>query len=265
MSTLGNRLKESAALSSIRESPRYARMKLLLKRIVGRELWLRPEISPVLFQRNDWAVVSELLNRTQPIVYSFGIGDSIEFERLLLQEFNAEVYAFDPTPSVESWLRSTDLTDRFHFHPWAVSSSDGELEIHPRRRRDGSTMSGMYTCVRQAGVPRNNLTVVSRRFGTLATLMGHEDIDVLKMDIEGAEYDVLSDLIESPIRPVQILVEFHHRFDSIGIGQTARAISRLSHTGYRIVFVSGTGREVTFVYSPKDPPTWTRHPLGDSV
>jgi len=37
------------------------------------------------------------------------------------------------------------------------------------------------------------------------------------MDIEGAEYEVIDDLIASGIRPKQILVEFHHRFKNVGV------------------------------------------------
>ena len=37
----------------------------------------------------------------------------------------------------------------------------------------------------------------------------------MKMDIDGAWYEVLDDLPASPIKPTQLLVEFHHRFPGI--------------------------------------------------
>ena len=40
--------------------------------------------------------------------------------------------------------------------------------------------------------------------------LGHDHLDVLKMDIEGAEYAVLDDMLQSDILPDQLLVEFHH-------------------------------------------------------
>ena len=254
---LRSRVKTSAVSSRLRRSRSYGRLKLLLKRIAGQELWLRPAISPTLVQLSDWAIVPNLLNRETPIVYSFGIGDSIAFERLLIEKFHAEVHAFDPTPSVDCWLRATKIPDAFHFHPWAISSRDETLMLYPRRRRNGSAMTEMYTCVPQAGVDGDSLSVPSRRLSTLVTLLGHEKIDVLKMDIEGAEYDVLSDLIESQLRPAQILVEFHHRFDGIGKKETSRSISRLTKLGYVIAFVSETGREVTLVYLSPNSFHWT--------
>ena len=68
------------------------------------------------------------------------------------------------------------------------------------------------------------------------------------MDIEGAEYEVLDSLIASDIRPTQLLVEFHHRFPSIGKEKTAGVIRRLRDIGYRIYAVSANGREVSFFH-----------------
>jgi FkbM family methyltransferase len=45
------------------------------------------------------------------------------------------------------------------------------------------------------------------------TQLGHEYLDVLKMDIEGAEYDVLEGLMRENFMPfTQLLVEYHDRF-----------------------------------------------------
>lgn len=40
--------------------------------------------------------------------------------------------------------------------------------------------------------------------------LSHSVIDILKIDIEGSEYDVIEDLINSKIRPKELLNEFHH-------------------------------------------------------
>jgi len=50
--------------------------------------------------------------------------------------------------------------------------------------------------------------------------LGHEKIDILKMDIEGAEYEVIEDIIEKSIFPGQILIEFHHKFKPFSISDT---------------------------------------------
>ena len=76
---------------------------------------------------------------------------------------------------------------------------------------------------------------------------GHDRIDLLKMDIEGAEYEVLDGLLDSPVLPGQLLVEFHHRFVENGLDRTYAIIGRLREAGYRIFAVSEIGREVSFL------------------
>src|SRR5690554_1691728 len=40
------------------------------------------------------------------------------------------------------------------------------------------------------------------------TQLGHKHIDVLKMDIEGAEYDVIENILSAQLPITQILIEF---------------------------------------------------------
>jgi hypothetical protein len=77
--------------------------------------------------------------------------------------------------------------------------------------------------------------------------LGHDKIDLLKMDIEGAEYSVLADLLASHIRVDQLLVEFHHRFPEVGVNKTKGAIKALNAAGYRIFSVSPSGEEFGFL------------------
>jgi hypothetical protein len=71
--------------------------------------------------------------------------------------------------------------------------------------------------------------------------------DLIKMDIEGAEYAVLADLLASGFRPRQILVEFHHRWREVGARRTREALALLSRHGYRIAEVAPSGLEYTLL------------------
>jgi hypothetical protein len=67
------------------------------------------------------------------------------------------------------------------------------------------------------------------------------------MDIEGAEYGVLEDCLSTGLRIDQLLVEFHHRWDFVGLAETRRAISLLRRSGYLIAHVSPNGCEYAFL------------------
>src|SRR5207248_3092074 len=87
------------------------------------------------------------------------------------------------------------------------------------------------------------------RLSTAMRELEHTRIDLLKMDVEGAEYAVLQDMLAGGIRPRQLLVEFHHRFRGVGRRATTRALRALDIAGYRIFHVSPTGREFAFLLS----------------
>jgi hypothetical protein len=85
------------------------------------------------------------------------------------------------------------------------------------------------------------------RIATLVDMLRLPAPDLIKMDIEGAEYAVLPDLLASGLHPDQLLVEFHHRWQEVGAGRTREALGLLARHGYRIVHVSENGMEYAFL------------------
>jgi hypothetical protein len=77
----------------------------------------------------------------------------------------------------------------------------------------------------------------------------HLKIDYLKMDIEGSEYGVIRSLkdLDQRLVPGQLAIEFHHFQSAFERVDTLNSIKELSELGYRIVWSSGTCREVLFV------------------
>lgn len=65
--------------------------------------------------------------------------------------------------------------------------------------------------------------------------------------MEGAEYDILDLMLSCPVRPTQILVEFHHRFPGLGLDMTYDTLDRLRDAGYRIFAVSDQGPELSLI------------------
>ncbi len=70
------------------------------------------------------------------------------------------------------------------------------------------------------------------------------------MDIEGSEYEVIESLARTDIRPIQLLVEFHHRFPGVGLKETQRSLKQLREMGYKLFSVSDRAEEFGFVYHP---------------
>jgi FkbM family methyltransferase len=145
------------------------------------------------------------------------------------------------------FLHQQALPAGFHFHPWAVGETDGAMFFYPRQLRDGSHSQTMYTLVADPATEPDRLEVPVKSISTITQTLGHSEIDVFKMDIEGAEYEVLQGLLGSRLRPRQLLIEFHHRHAGLDPSQTVTAVKTLRDAGYALADISSTGREFTFL------------------
>jgi Methyltransferase FkbM domain len=76
-----------------------------------------------------------------------------------------------------------------------------------------------------------------------------QHVDVLKLDVEGSEYDVIPDIVTSPILPLQLLVEFHHRLHHIHVTKTRKAVKMIKEAGFSLFAVSPGGQELSFIRS----------------
>ena len=230
----------------IETSPSFRRKKRFFKRLLGKELRLKIELDVPLIHDGDWRYTPDGLDE-RSVVYSLGVGDDIGLDLTLIGKHGVTVHAFDPTPNSIEMLAGRDLPSRFKFHPWAVAAQDGSLTFYPRLKKDGSTSEVMFTMVAEEATRADAIEVPAHTLQTIMGKLGHSRIDLLKMDIEGAEYEVIEGMLASSILPRQLLVEFHHRFPGNGLPRTAALIERLRGAGYRIIAVSEIGREVSFL------------------
>lgn len=228
------------------KSDGFRRFKLALKRLIGREPRLQLELSCPLEKFGVWAVCPELLHEGG-VVYSLGVGEDIDFDLAMIEKKQMQIHAFDPTPNSVDWLEQQGLPAAFHFHPWAVAEKDGSFLLYPRLLKNGSRSETMYTLLPEGADTQAAVEVPAKTLATIVQDLGHDWVDVLKMDIEGAEYGVLDGLLTSSLRPGQLLIEFHHRHAGLDKSQTVAAIDALRSAGYGLADISSSGREFTLV------------------
>jgi FkbM family methyltransferase len=189
----------------------------------------------------SWCVCPQDLSASS-VVYSFGVGEDISFDLALIERFGLQVQAFDPTPRSLVWLQNQTVPAEFVFHAYGVAGFDGNCAFVPPE----NPAHVSHSIVARAS-SRPAIEVAVHRLGTIMKMLGHEQIDLLKMDIEGAEYGVLADMLACGIAMKQLLVEFHHRWPQLGIEKTKEAIRGLNAAGYRIFSVSPSGEEYGFL------------------
>ncbi len=93
----------------------------------------------------------------------------------------------------------------------------------------------------------DSVDVLLKEFKEIVHDLGHQSIDVLKMDIEGSEYAVMEGILNSGIPIKQILVETHERFFANGKEKGKEFFKLLHDHGYRIFAISDTYQEISLV------------------
>jgi FkbM family methyltransferase len=186
----------------------------------------------------------EYLNESS-IVYSFGIGEDVSFDNAIIKNHDCHVFGFDPTPKSINWVKGQKQHEKFHFYEFGISNKSEFVDFYLPKNPEH--VSGSATVQQHIDISRK-VSVHMKTLGDIMHELGHKHIDVLKMDVEGSEYDVIEDILNSKISITQILIEFHDRFHEEGELKSKQAIEKLNRNGYEIFAVSDTFEEVSLIY-----------------
>ena len=176
-----------------------------------------------------WSICPQGITKNS-IIYSFGIGTEISLEISLMEKYGLNIYGFDPTPKSINWVKKQDLPDRFRMFDFGIFNYDGKAKFNPPENPEEVS----HTMLDRPSTSHMQITVEVRRLQSIMKSLGHDHIDILKMNIEGAEYDAIKDIIAENIEIKQILIEFHTSFPNVGVSKTKEAVKLLNGNGYQI-------------------------------
>jgi FkbM family methyltransferase len=171
---------------------------------------------------SQWTIVTRGL-RSNAVIYSGGVGEDITFEQELIRRFGVKIHIFDPAPVAARTIGLAN-NDRLLFKPVGLTASTAA-----KFAVGGGTASSAWL---KAG---GNETLPCTSLMREMEMNGHDSIDLLKIDIEGFEYEVLENCLEERISIKQICVEFHDFFPEIPKAKTKEMICSLASHGFDLI------------------------------
>lgn len=169
-----------------------------------------------------WWVPLDLLDHTS-VCYLAGVGEDATFDLELIDRVGCEVWAMDPTPRAVAYAGGI-AEPKFHMLAVGLWSNDSTQRFFAPRDSDHVSHSVV------------NLQTTSEFFEarcrSLPSLMddlGHERVDLLKLDIEGAEIVVLRSMLDAQLHPRILCVEFD---STERLRLLRRDLSALKRAGY---------------------------------
>lgn len=164
-----------------------------------------PDVRHLGSEYGGWMVPEGALDASC-VCYSVGAGHDVSFDLELIRRFGCTVRSFDPSEDFGRQALAQAAGDhRFSFDAVAVSAQDGPLDMYPAREPGSGSLSaadlyGTGTAIR----------VSARSLPALMAERGDDRIDLLKLDVEGLEYELLPTLDLPALGVRLLLVELHH-------------------------------------------------------
>lgn len=168
------------------------------------------------------------------IAIDVGCGKEADFSLMLIECFGFTVFAVDPTMKHQAALAS--LCDKYgslHHLSCAVSVHDGiQTFFESRINESGSILSDHINIVNDKII---SYEVKSLSLLSLLAQLGINSADIIKLDIEGAEYALLDSVSKNDLLPFgQIFVEFHHHtVHRYCEADTIRLVNKIRDFGFR--------------------------------
>jgi FkbM family methyltransferase len=167
------------------------------------------------------------------VIYSFGLGEDTSWDEALIRR-GASVHGFDPTPKstvyVEEREELKNGPGKFYHTKEGLWTEDTTLQFTLPDNPEHASLRA-----REHDSSQGTVTLKVNTLSNFLAANGHSKIDILKIDVEGAEYDFLDQLLNTNYFPFeQLLVEFHHRFLESGKEKQDLLLLRMFHSGFAI-------------------------------
>jgi len=189
-------------------------------------------------QYGGWVIDLDIIPEGSTVI-SAGVGEDISFDEDLIKRKQCNIIGIDPTHKSIDYIKKRKVGN-FSLIEKALWKNDDNILLHFNSNPDHVSESVLadHHSALSAGHECQTITIPQ-------LVEEYEDISLLKMDIEGAEYDVINSLEELDIP--QVCVEFHWFCSDKTEADTTDCISKLMSFGYTLQHVTPSKREFSFI------------------
>jgi FkbM family methyltransferase len=207
--------------------------------ISGAKIVGRDDLKELGTKYGSWVVPSNEF-KSDSICYCVGCGEDISFDLSVIDCFGCDVYGFDPTPRSIAYVQKiAGENPKYHFYDVGLWDKEDTLKFFVPK--NPSHVSHSLVNLQKT---EEYLSINVQRLSHIMKDLGHENIDLLKIDIEGAEYKVIESVIEDDIDVKIICVEYDERLNPLDNKYKERirnSINSLIEAGYSLVCAQGNG------------------------
>jgi FkbM family methyltransferase len=167
------------------------------------------------------------------VIVDVGSGSQAEFSTTMIERYGVRSFLVDPTLKHAPALKELEIkyAPQIRHLPYALSGINGETTFYESRENESGSLLKTHTNILHDTVREYKVQMVD--LNKLLTFIPNSTIDFLKIDIEGAEYNLFSENNLQALSQVkQLFVEFHHMaFKDFKKKDTLKVVRQIEATG----------------------------------
>ena len=175
------------------------------------------------------------------VIVDGGCGFEADLSVYLIRRYGLQAFGVDPTQKHAPPLARIERRTRGRFKhlPFAMAPETGTMVFHESVEAESGSALADHRNI--ADLTSRSYSVRGVSLADLPAETGTETIDLLKLDIEGLEYELLGSVDPEALMPyTQIFVEFHgHVSARFSQRDTDAVVDRLCSMGLQAVTVDG--------------------------
>jgi len=203
-----------------------------------------------------WHIPADLRLSSTDVCLLAGAGEDVSFDCALAMRYPCIIHIFDPTPRAIAHFTAlsaavaaakpfaplsagggppyqinAEVFSRMSFHPFGLVAQDTEMRFYAPRNPEYVSHS-----ILNLKKTTEFFTAPVKRVESILKELAISRIALMKIDIEGAEYQVIEDMIATRTLPRILCVEFdeiHNPLDSAAQNRIEQYIKMLEHAGMR--------------------------------
>lgn len=180
-----------------------------------------------------YKIVDKLASNS--VIVDFGTGNDADFSVSLIKKYNLNSFGFDPTKKHFNQLKDLEkkTEGKFKFFNYALASQKGKKVFFESKKNMSGSFFDSHVNMKNDTIEKYEIDPIT--IDEVFTLFNIQKIDLLKIDIEGEEYNIISEIESNLFSKIdQIIVEFHHHcIDDYCYKDTLRCVNILKSYGYR--------------------------------
>lgn len=169
------------------------------------------------------------------VIIDAGCGFQADFSCTLIKDYNLQAFGIDPTLKHKPFLAELEAKNngKFKHVPVAITKNNGKITFNETLDNESGSILAEHK-----NILHDSIRTYEVESMNLLALLDHlhlKEVDLLKLDLEGAEFELLNNITKEELVPFkQIFIEFHHlAVTGLSKKDTFRIVKRIKSFGFK--------------------------------